>query len=168
MITFNSIEKSRSGLSRVAHKHVADLRASLSICSSRPLAKKFFFCCLPLALIVMMLSGGCAKWYPNVSLKQNDVKKEAAFELPAGHIGIQTLFLRLEPNDHDALDSLWPMLDEVSFDFDLRQRLELNGMRCGAITGTIPPAIQSWIERSHLESKMIHWRALARTRTCNR
>lgn len=101
------------------------------------------------ALTFLIGTNGCAHWYANVLPPgKSEAVSEKKSAIPSGTLGIQTILLRLQPEDSQKLEQLWPSLDEVSFDYPLRQRLELNGIRCGAIIGAVPADIQHWIDQA--------------------
>jgi hypothetical protein len=98
-------------------------------------------------VMALLVQVGCASWYSDLN-QPAESKIKAARTIPPGHVSLQAVFLRLEPEESVILDAMWPSLDEISLDFALRQRLELNGIRCGAIHGEVPPEMQQWIDRT--------------------
>ena len=104
-------------------------------------------CLIAIASAFAAPLGGCASWKAEPA---PDTAKLAAERMapPAGHLSLQTMFLRLEGDDLATLQNIWPQLDEISFDLALRRELEQNGIRCGVVLGAIPPEIQRLLDRT--------------------
>ena len=113
-------------------------------------------------LLVLCFSG-CANWYGNVDNALPIATVKPGLKTPDGHIALQTIFLRLEEKDRLAMNEMWPQLDEVSIDFNLRRELDKNGIRCGTINGELPMMMQRWVDRatSNLENDPLESAGLA-------
>lgn len=94
---------------------------------------------------------GCARWYPTLTQQPAEPTKASSRDLPADHLSIQTIFLRLDDADSRSLDVLWPDLEEISIDYEQRRRLDQNGIRCGIIMGEVPTEIQKWLDRTEAQ-----------------
>ena len=92
-----------------------------------------------------LLLAGCASWKAEPAANSVNLTADRLAS-PAGHVSLQTMFLRLEGDDLTTLQKIWPQLDEISFDLTLRRELEQNGIRCGVVLGAVPPEIQRLLD----------------------
>ena len=91
--------------------------------------------------------GGCAQWS-----NEKTVEHTSDF-LPRRQLGpdnvlIETVLVRFPQSASTKVDELWKLCNEGIIDFDVRQRLDRNGLRAGVIIGELPPLVRAQMEET--------------------
>jgi len=134
--------------------------------------------CLGYSLVILSLvSSGCAAWLPSGEQPPPIIKGIRTPSLPTESVAIETILLRLAPDQASQLDDLWALIDEQIVSPDLRIRLDKNGLRIGKISGGLPSLLETWLREieekqdgdtlettglaSDLANRSMHWRCRA-------
>ncbi len=107
-----------------------------------------------IAFALLACGLGCASWTRESSseaeagaglLKSNLLS--ARSKNPDSVI-IETVLVRFPASSTEDLEEVWRLCNETFADLPLRQRLDLNGLRCGVIMGELPSIIRTQIEET--------------------
>jgi hypothetical protein len=102
---------------------------------------------LGLCLLSPML--GCATWLPTA--EEPAAPSRGEFIPPTvsdNSAGVETILLRLTPEQSQSLPALWSQVDEQVLTPKLRTSLDKNGIRAGMVSGAFPAMLDEWLKQT--------------------
>lgn len=93
---------------------------------------------------------GCVSWLPNGEepVAASGAKPFGSAQTASDAAGVETILVRLNPQQADLLPDLWAQIDEQAVQPELRIALDKNGMRAGKIAGHTPPLLDDWVRQT--------------------
>lgn len=93
------------------------------------------------------LGGGCASWSNEKSTESNSQLLPPR-QLNPDSVLIETVLVRFPLSAEEELSEIWRLTNESVCDWDLRRRLDQNGIRTGVILGGLPQRIRQQLENT--------------------
>ena len=93
---------------------------------------------------------GCASWLPTGEepIAVSGAKPFGSAQTASDAAGVETILVRLNPQQAALLPDLWAQIDEQAVQPELRIALDKNGMRAGKISGHTPLLLDQWVRQT--------------------
>ncbi len=93
---------------------------------------------------------GCASWLPTGEepVAINKTQPFGSSRSSSDAAGVETILVRLNPQQEALLPALWSQIDEQALRPELRIALDMNGMRAGKVSGHTPPLLDDWVRQT--------------------
>jgi hypothetical protein len=89
---------------------------------------------------------GCARW-SNLSDEVKAPTRSLPSQLiPEDVAAVEAVFMRLGAEQLASLELVWPRVNEQALSLELRQQLDLNGIRAAVVDAVVPLALQQMLD----------------------
>jgi hypothetical protein len=106
-------------------------------------------------LSLIVTECGCARWRPEKKTASNNELKFPKARLSADSVGLELGLAQLDNSQSEMFERIWGQLDEQEIDFDVRKRLDENGIRVAIMPSHAPAQFNKLVAPRPLEHQQL-------------